>query len=112
MSKVLFSISLARKAGALVTGFDAVQETVMKGKTDLVLLAQDISDGTKKRALRFCEDLVEVYQIPDTQFALSAITKKPVAVFCVTDENLAQLCRKTLASLQAQPIQTQTEDCL
>ena len=100
MSKMLFSLSLCRKAGALVMGFDAVQETVLKGKTDLVLLAADAADGTKKRAERFCEDLAEIYTLPDTQWELCGVSKKPVAVFCVTDENLAALCRKTLEQME------------
>ena len=34
--KAVFALSLCRKAGALVTGFDAVKESVYKGKAALV----------------------------------------------------------------------------
>ena len=34
---ILFALSLCRKAGALVMGFDAVKDSVGKGKAQLVL---------------------------------------------------------------------------
>ena len=40
---MLGALGLCRKAGKLVMGFDAVAESVMKGKAVLVLTAQDIS---------------------------------------------------------------------
>ena len=110
MSKMVNTLSLCRKAGALITGFDAVREAVLQGKTSLVLLAGDTSPGTKERAARFCESLCEICTIPDTQFALCAVTKKPVGVFCVTDDNLAALCRKTLGAQEAQGANEQTEE--
>ena len=58
--KLLSAISLCRKAGKLVKGYDAVQESVYSGKAWLVLLAADVSDGTAKRMNRTCEELVEV----------------------------------------------------
>lgn len=96
-NKMLFSLSLCRKAGALVTGFDAVQEAVLRQKTQLVLLAKDASDGTQKRIRRACDEAgVPTELLTLTQQQLSEVTKKPVAVLCVADENLARLCRATL----------------
>ena len=80
---ILFALSLCRKAGALVMGFDAVKDSVGKGKAQL------------------CEDWVEVADLPETQFALAQISKKPTGVFAVTDPELAKLCRKNLAAQAA-----------
>ena len=77
--------ALCRKAGALVTGFDAVKESVYKGKAALVLCAQDASEGTQARVRRFCEGLCQVLTLPCTQAQLAAVTKKNTAV-------LAKLC--------------------
>ena len=85
---ILFALSLCRKAGALVMGFDSVKDSVGKGKAQLVLCA-------------FCEDWVEVADLPETQFALAQISKKPTGVFAVTDPELAKLCRKNLAAQAA-----------
>ena len=43
---MLGALGLCRKAGKLVMGFDAVAESVMKGKAVLVLTAQDVSPRT------------------------------------------------------------------
>ena len=51
--KAVFALSLCRKAGALVTGFDAVKESVYKGKAALVLCAQDASEVSESRVRRF-----------------------------------------------------------
>lgn len=90
--KAVFALSLCRKAGALVTGFDAVKESVYKGKAVLVLYAQDASAGTQARVRRFCEGVCEVLALPCTQAQLAAVTKKPTAVLAVQNAELAKLC--------------------
>ena len=44
--KLFSALSLCRKAGKLVLGFDAVTDSVYGGKAVLVLLAADASDRT------------------------------------------------------------------
>lgn len=95
-NNILFAMSLCRKAGALVGGFDAVKESVVSGKAEMVLYANDISAGTKKRLLGFCEDIIDAVEIPLDQFTISAICKKPTGVFAVTNYELCKLCRKNL----------------
>ena len=68
--KLFSALSLCKKAGRLVLGFDAVMDSVYQGKAHLVLLASDVSEGTAKRVRRNCEDLA--------------------------DEQLAVLCRRSL----------------
>lgn len=96
-NKKLFSaVSLCRKAGRLVLGFDAAVDSVYAGKAFLVLLAADASEGTQRRMRRTCEELVPCLRIPLTQQEMSVITRKNVAVYAVTDENLANLCTTCL----------------
>lgn len=95
--KLLSAVSLCRKAGKLVMGFDAVHESVMSGKAWLVLLAADVSDGTAKRMARTCEDITECRRMPLTQLELCGISYKKVGVYSVLDENLANLCSQYLA---------------
>ena len=99
-SKSIFALSLCRKAGALVMGFDAVKESVNKGKALLVLCAGDVSEGTRRRVGNFCENWVQVIDLPETQFELTQISKKPTGVFAVTDRELAKLCRRSAAANQ------------
>ena len=91
--KAVFALSLCRKAGALVTGFDAVKESVYQGKAALVLCAQDASEGTQARVRRFCEGLCQVLTLPCTQAQLAAVTKKNTAVLAVQNAELAKLRR-------------------
>ena len=96
---MLGALGLCRKAGKLVMGFDAVAESVMKGKAVLVLTAQDISPRTARKTREFCEGILHVQSMPLTQEQLCAVTHKPVGVYAVTDENLARLCEKHLSGL-------------
>ena len=98
---IVFALSLCRKAGALVTGFDAVKDSVGRGKAHLVLCACDLSEGSRRRVGAFCADWVDVADLPVTQQQLAHICKKPTGVFAVTDPELARLCRNNLAAQAA-----------
>lgn len=94
--KIMFALSLCRKAGALITGFDAVKKSVNEGKAYIVMTAEDLSEKTKKRVDFFCEDFIDVHIIPMSQFDLLTVCKKPSGVFAVTNKELAKLCLKSL----------------
>ena len=90
------ALGLCRNAGKLTMGFDAVCEDVFKGKVWLVLTASDLSPKTLARLRRACEDMVDVMEMPLEQYDLCDISRKPVGIYGVADENLARLCRKHL----------------
>lgn len=99
MDKLLSALSLCRKAGALVMGFDAVAQSAKDGKAKTVLLAADLAPGSSKKALRFCEDAgMKAQLLPLTQQQLLAIVPKKTGVFAVTDKGLAQLVQRQLAA--------------
>ena len=98
MDKLLSALSLCRKAGALVMGFDAVAQSAMDGKAKAVLLAVDLAPGSHKKALRFCEAAgMKAQMLPLTQQQLLAVMPKKTGVFAVTDKGLAQLVNRQLA---------------
>ena len=92
------AISLCRKAGALTMGFDAVEEAAVKGKAWIVFTASDASAKTVQRMKYAVGDMVDVLPLPLTQDRLADISHKPVAVYAVTDRNLAKLCYDRLAA--------------
>ena len=96
MNKLLFAVSLAKKSGKLVMGFDAVKTAVIHGTAHIVLLAEDLSEKTVKRVNYFCEDLTEVHNTGLTQFEISQVAGRLTGVLAVTDENLAVLARNAL----------------
>lgn len=94
------TLSLCRKAGKLVMGFDAVEEAVFKGKAWLVLYTADASPKTVRRMTDAVGGLVDVQPMPLTQDALAPVSRKPVALYAVVDRNLAALCAKKLEQCQ------------
>ena len=96
MNKLLYALSLAKKSGKLVVGFDAVKSAVIHGNAHIVLLAQDLSEKTIKRVNYFCEDITDVHNTGLTQFEISQVAGRLTGVLAVTDENLAVLARNAL----------------
>ena len=91
------ALSLCRKAGALTMGLDAC----VKSKAWLVMVASDASAKTVQRLDYSVGDLVDVITMPLTQDKLADISRKPVAVYAVTDRNLAKLCFDRLSDCGA-----------
>ena len=91
----------AAKEGALTMGFDAVEDACVKGKAWLVMTASDASAKTVQRLNYAVGDLVDVITMPLTQDRLADISRKPVAVYAVTDRNLAKLCFDRLSDCGA-----------
>ena len=96
MNKLLFALSLAKKSGKLVVGFDAVKTAVIHGNAHIVLLTNDLSEKTIKRVQYFCEDITDVYNTGLTQFEISQVAQRLTGVLAVTDENLAKLARNAI----------------
>lgn len=94
--RLMGALGMCRKAGKLTMGFDAAVESVMKGKSYLVLLTSDLSPRTEHRAREACEGLVPCLSMPLSQTDLLGVAPKPTGVFSVLDENFAKLCEKHL----------------
>lgn len=90
------ALSLCRKAGKLTMGFDAVEDAALRGKAWLALTASDASPRTVSRLKANIGDLVDVLPMPLSQDRLASVSRRPVAVYAVTDRNLAKLCYERL----------------
>lgn len=88
--RLLGSLGLCRRAGAVTPGFDAAMEKVKTGAADLVLVAQDCSPKTKKETEFFCKEHVPVMTLPVGMDDMAHIFKKRVAVLAVLDTNFAK----------------------
>ncbi len=95
-NKISFALSLARKSGKVVYGFDHVKELVLKGDVHLLLIASDISDKTLKRVEYFTKDIIDITRIDLTQYEISQILNRLTAIVAITDENIAKLCKNAL----------------
>lgn len=98
MNKIMFALSLAKKSGKLIYGFDPVKQAVQDGTAKLVCVTADTSEKTVKRVHWFCEGIIEVNTLSLTQFEIAQITNKLTGVFAIVDENMAILCRNAINS--------------
>lgn len=98
MNKTYSMISLANKAGKLVSGEDAVRNSIRSGKVKLAILAEDASDNTKKRFI----NSAAFYNIALVTWGLkeelgSCIGKSERSVMGITDENFSKSLKEKLA---------------
>ncbi|MEG1863321.1 MAG: ribosomal L7Ae/L30e/S12e/Gadd45 family protein [Oscillospiraceae bacterium] len=102
MNKLLFAISLAKKSGKLINGFDSVKAAVLDGSAHLVIITQDTSEKTIKRVKYFCEDIIDVHTTSLTQFEVSQVAGRLTGILAIADENLAILCRNAIKSTEGE----------
>ncbi|MBQ6897240.1 MAG: ribosomal L7Ae/L30e/S12e/Gadd45 family protein [Oscillospiraceae bacterium] len=97
MNKIMFALSLAKKSGKLIYGFDPVKQAVADKTAKMVFVTSDTSEKTVKRVQQFCQGITDVNVTSLTQFEVSQITNKLTGVFAVVDENIAVLCRNAIS---------------
>lgn len=77
MSEPINYISIARKAGALVTGEENAGIAVRTGKAALLILASDASENARSRAENFVLGTdVPMVRVPFSKYDLSSATGK------------------------------------
>ncbi len=72
--KGLDSISLAKKAGILITGFEKVKEALKKGKVAFILEAKDAGNDGREKMAFFAREL-EVFVLYDIEELDKALDK-------------------------------------
>lgn len=100
---MLSTICLCRRAGMLVTGFDAVLQELSSRKSDAagIVLAADVSPKTEKE-IRFAADKrgTEVIRASFTMDEAQKAVGKRVGVFLILDAGLYGSVKKHTAQLQ------------
>lgn len=95
--KILSLLGLAMRAGRLVSGQAMVEETVRACAAELVIIAGDASDNTKKTIL----DKSTTYETPVYIFSTMDVLGKSIgkemrACIAVTDAGFAQKIEKLM----------------
>lgn len=88
-------LTMCRKAGKLLLGFDAVKEAAVRGQIACVLLAADVSPKTEKEVHFFAGE-IPVRTLPYAMDALKAFFRKRTAVYGVCDAGFAGALQKLL----------------
>ena len=84
-------LGMARRAGRLIAGFDAVVDSVKVKRTQLILLASDLSPKTEKE-LRFAAgNAVPLLctELTKTEIGHAAGYNKPIGVVATEDRGFA-----------------------
>ena len=98
MDKLLSSISLSKRAGKLLLGFDVVKGAVLEEKAALVLFASDLSDKTRRSMERICEEWnVPAAALPFTLDEIWVEVGKRAGILAISDRGLAKLVCSNLA---------------
>lgn len=98
-NKLLGLLGLARRAGKITFGNDAVIKDTAEGKAAVILLSCDISPRTRRNIERIGGDYkVDIVELPYTKELIGqAIGKNNTAVAAITDRSfanrIAELCR-------------------
>lgn len=94
-SKILSYLGLATKARKLVSGEFMTEKTVKEGKAQLVIVADDASDNTKKMFQNMCEFYhVPLYIMSNKVTLGHAIGKEFRASLAVLDQGFANAIQK------------------
>lgn len=94
---VLRMIGMAMKAGSVVSGEFMTERAVKSGKACLVVIAQDVSENTRKKFRNKCE----FYEVPLREYFTKeelghSLGKEFRASLAVTDEGFAQAILKKM----------------
>ena len=84
-------LGIARRAGRLSLGFDAATESMQKGRAQLLLLADDLSERTVRNitmTARQTDTHIIVTNVPMTQ--LGAAVGKSTGIISVNDKGFAE----------------------
>jgi len=87
-NRLTASLTMCRKAGKLLLGFDAVKEAAQQGNVQLFLLASDASAKTEKE-IRFFAGALPVRKLPFDMDSLKCYFRKRTAVFGVCEDGFA-----------------------
>ena len=91
MDKVLTLLGFAKKAGKLVSGANAVQRSILYGKSFLVIIAGDAGDSLKRKFTRLCEENEVKVLIYSSNEELSMMTHEDnKSIYSVENEELAK----------------------
>lgn len=90
-NKVLALMGFARKSGNLVSGVNTCSFNLAKGRVKLMILAEDVSAGSKKKIMKEINKAGVKYVTYGTIDEMSHATgSEGRSVFGVLDENFAQ----------------------
>ena len=91
MEKVLTLLGFAKKARKLVAGANAVQRSILWGKSELVIATTDAGDSIKSKMKRLCEENEIKFVVFGNSSELSKATgEENKVIFSIEDLGFAK----------------------
>ena len=91
MNKLISMLGFAKRARQLVSGANAVQRSILYGKSFLVIIAEDAGDSLKRKFIRLCEENEVKVLIYSSNEELSMMTHEDnKSIYSVENEELAK----------------------
>ena len=91
MNKLISMLGFAKRARQLATGANAVQRSILSGRSYLVIIATDSGDSLKRKFTRLCEENEVKVLIYSSNEELSMITHEDnKSIYSVEIEELAK----------------------
>lgn len=94
---MLASLSLSRKAGKLVMGFEPVKEACQNGSAKLLLLTEDLSPKSRKEIVRIAQQQgIRYADIPYTMDTIKLLVGRRSGILAITDDGFTTILAKHL----------------
>lgn len=91
MSRIVTMLGFAKRARQLACGANAVQRSILFGKSHLVIIAADSGDSLKRKFSRLCEENQIRVCIYSSNEELSIMTgENNKSIYSVENPNLAE----------------------
>ena len=91
MNKIVTMLGFAKRAKKLASGANAVQRSILFGKSYLVIIAADAGDSLKRKFTRLCEENEVKVLIYSSNEELSMMTHEDnKSIYSVENEELAK----------------------
>ncbi len=101
--KIINTISMSKRAGKLVLGFDIVKDSVAAGKTEYVFITSDLSEKSRKEVRFFCEEYsASIIEMPVSMDEVLFAVSKKSGVIAVIDNGLNKKLRLLCSAAEKQ----------
>ena len=91
MDKILSLLGFAKRAGKIIAGSNAVQRSLLLGKSYLIIIAEDAGLSIKSKMMRLCnENSVSYLVYGNSEILSKALGEVNKVIFSVEDENFAK----------------------
>jgi len=95
----LNSLNLARKSGALITGFEKVKEAIKKDKVEYIIQARDAGSDSKEKMVLLAKN-IEIFNLFSIDELDRALNKENTVHIAVLKNNISRMVYVNLKKYQ------------